>query len=148
MGGGAGSVTLAVAAGTAAAVGYAAGYLTSGSSGQGSAGSAGSAKGELAGNGAPPNRLLPLKKKKAKAEGAGEGDVKKGAALFKAKCATCHSCIEGGPTKQGPNLYGIIGQQAAVRCHAGAARACIAPCMRPCRRSRPYAQPTIASELA
>ena len=40
------------------------------------------------------------------------GDATKGAAIFKAKCATCHSCIPGGPTKQGPNLYGIMGKEA------------------------------------
>ena len=39
------------------------------------------------------------------------GIAKKGAALFKAKCAACHSCIEGGPTKQGPNLWNISMQQ-------------------------------------
>merc|ERR1712094_141794 len=31
-----------------------------------------------------------------------------GAALFKAKCATCHTNNDGGPNKQGPNLFGII----------------------------------------
>ena len=34
-----------------------------------------------------------------------------GAKLFKAKCATCHTCNEGGPNKQGPNLYGVIGRK-------------------------------------
>ena len=42
-----------------------------------------------------------------------DGVAKKGAALFKAKCAACHSCIEGGPTKQGPNLWNIMGKDAA-----------------------------------
>jgi len=41
------------------------------------------------------------------------GDAKKGAALFKAKCATCHSCVQNGPVIQGPNLYQIMGKQAA-----------------------------------
>lgn len=31
-----------------------------------------------------------------------------GAKLFKAKCAQCHTCNEGGPNKQGPNLFGVI----------------------------------------
>ena len=39
------------------------------------------------------------------------GDVTHGAKLFKAKCATCHTCNEGGPNKQGPNLFGVIGRQ-------------------------------------
>ena len=37
--------------------------------------------------------------------------VVNGARLFKAKCATCHTCNEGGPNKQGPNLYGVIGRR-------------------------------------
>ena len=37
--------------------------------------------------------------------------VANGAKLFKAKCATCHTCNEGGPNKQGPNLFGVIGRQ-------------------------------------
>ena len=32
---------------------------------------------------------------------------------FKAKCATCHSSLPDGPTKQGPNLFGIMGKNAA-----------------------------------
>mmetsp|Transcript_54014 Transcript_54014/g.115927 ORF Transcript_54014/g.115927 Transcript_54014/m.115927 type:complete len:116 (+) Transcript_54014:118-465(+) len=39
------------------------------------------------------------------------GNVKKGAKIFKAKCAQCHSIEKGGPTKQGPNLYAIFGKQ-------------------------------------
>lgn len=30
---------------------------------------------------------------------------------IKAKCATCHTCNEGGPNKQGPNLFKVIGRQ-------------------------------------
>ena len=41
----------------------------------------------------------------------GDGDAGSGAKLFKAKCATCHTCNEGGPNKQGPNLFGVIGRQ-------------------------------------
>ena len=44
----------------------------------------------------------------------GEGDAKQGAALFKAKCATCHTCNEGGPNKQGPNLFGVMGRQSGT----------------------------------
>ena len=39
------------------------------------------------------------------------GNPEAGAKLFKAKCATCHTCNEGGPNKQGPNLFGVIGRQ-------------------------------------
>src|SRR5690349_13878439 len=38
------------------------------------------------------------------------GDVAKGAALFKAKCALCHVVEKGAPHKQGPNLHGIVGR--------------------------------------
>ena len=40
-----------------------------------------------------------------------DGNATAGAKLFKAKCATCHTCNDGGPNKQGPNLYGVIGRQ-------------------------------------
>merc|ERR1711988_1700139 len=39
-----------------------------------------------------------------------EGDAKKGAKLFKAKCAQCHTINKDGNAKQGPNLYGIFGR--------------------------------------
>ncbi len=35
-------------------------------------------------------------------------DAEKGAKISKA-CAACHSFDKGGPTKQGPNLYGVVG---------------------------------------
>jgi len=41
---------------------------------------------------------------------ADDGNAEAGAKLFKAKCSTCHTCNEGGPNKQGPNLYGVIGR--------------------------------------
>jgi cytochrome c len=40
------------------------------------------------------------------------GDASKGAKLFKSKCAQCHTDTKGGSTKQGPNLYGLIGRMA------------------------------------
>merc|ERR1712190_538677 len=40
-----------------------------------------------------------------------EGDVRKGAKLFKAKCAQCHPIEKGGNAKQGPPLWGLIGRQ-------------------------------------
>nr|ABI14187.1 cytochrome c [Pfiesteria piscicida] len=39
-----------------------------------------------------------------------EGDVKKGAKLFKAKCAQCHTIEKGGNAKQGPPLWGVMGR--------------------------------------
>merc|ERR1712190_672928 len=42
------------------------------------------------------------------------GDVKKGAKLFKSKCAQCHTCEKGGLTKQGPPLFGIMGRQSGT----------------------------------
>tara|TARA_Y100000591_G_C21801599_1_gene682364 strand:- start:140 stop:466 length:327 start_codon:yes stop_codon:yes gene_type:complete len=38
------------------------------------------------------------------------GDPIEGAKLFKAKCSTCHTINEGGPNKQGPNLYSVMGR--------------------------------------
>jgi hypothetical protein len=111
------TATAAAVAGVAGAVGYAAGYFT---------GSGGEVHQELAAGGMTPGQLKSegyylakggWKKKKDDTAATDEiiGDVKKGAALFKAKCSTCHSCLQGGPTKQGPNLYGIMGMEAAVR---------------------------------
>lgn len=40
-----------------------------------------------------------------------EGDAKKGAKIFKAKCAQCHTINKGGAVKQGPNLFGFYGRQ-------------------------------------
>merc|ERR1711879_984463 len=43
-----------------------------------------------------------------------EGDVKKGAKLFKAKCAQCHTIEKGGNAKQGPPLWGLMGRQSGT----------------------------------
>lgn len=43
-----------------------------------------------------------------------EGDAKKGAKLFKSKCAQCHTYDKGGNAKQGPNLNGLIGREAGT----------------------------------
>jgi cytochrome c len=39
------------------------------------------------------------------------GNAKKGAKLFKAKCAQCHTCEKGGAAKQGPPLWGVMGRE-------------------------------------
>jgi len=43
-----------------------------------------------------------------------EGNAKKGAKIFKAKCAQCHTIDKGGNTKQGPNLFGLFGRPAGT----------------------------------
>lgn len=39
------------------------------------------------------------------------GDEKKGANLFKTRCAQCHTLAEGEPNKIGPNLHGLFGRK-------------------------------------
>merc|ERR1712125_170952 len=43
-----------------------------------------------------------------------EGDLKKGAKLFKGKCAQCHTIEKGGNAKQGPPLWGVFGRQSGT----------------------------------
>jgi len=42
-----------------------------------------------------------------------DGNANKGAKLFKAKCAQCHTVEKDGSNKTGPNLYSIFGAKAA-----------------------------------
>lgn len=39
------------------------------------------------------------------------GDAKKGAGLFKTRCAQCHSVVESEGNKIGPNLHGLFGRK-------------------------------------
>lgn len=39
------------------------------------------------------------------------GDAKKGAGLFKTRCAQCHSTKAADGNKVGPNLHGLFGRQ-------------------------------------
>jgi len=51
----------------------------------------------------------------APVEGAtASGNVTKGAKLFKAKCAQCHTTEPMGSSKQGPALHGVIGRTAGA----------------------------------
>ncbi|KAL8798604.1 MAG: hypothetical protein Q9182_006539 [Xanthomendoza sp. 2 TL-2023] len=47
----------------------------------------------------------------AKAPSFEEGDDKKGANLFKTRCAQCHNLKEGEGNKVGPNLHGLFGRK-------------------------------------
>ncbi|KAK4634116.1 Cytochrome c [Fulvia fulva] len=44
-------------------------------------------------------------------DGFSAGDSKKGANLFKTRCAQCHNLKEGEGNKIGPNLHGLFGRQ-------------------------------------
>ncbi|KAK0513709.1 hypothetical protein JMJ35_003431 [Cladonia borealis] len=46
-----------------------------------------------------------------KAEGFKDGDTKKGANLFKTRCAQCHNLKESEGNKIGPNLHGLFGRK-------------------------------------
>ena len=99
-------VGAAAIAGVAAVAGYTLGVLTT------------SRNAEMAEPARPKMKafrgaLVEVKEKEVSEFSIDAGVAKKGAALFKAKCAACHSCIEGGPTKQGPNLWNVMGKDAA-----------------------------------
>ncbi|SPO25667.1 probable CYTOCHROME C [Ustilago trichophora] len=43
-----------------------------------------------------------------------DGDAKKGASLFKTRCAQCHTLGAGEPNKVGPNLHGLFGRKSGT----------------------------------
>ncbi|SPO25546.1 probable CYTOCHROME C [Ustilago trichophora] len=43
-----------------------------------------------------------------------DGDAKKGAGLFKTRCAQCHTLGAGEPNKVGPNLHGLFGRKSGT----------------------------------
>ncbi len=43
-----------------------------------------------------------------------QADLDNGRRVF-ARCRSCHTITEGGPSMTGPNLYGVFGQQAAAK---------------------------------
>ncbi|CAD6573091.1 MAG: iso-1-cytochrome c [Tremellales sp. Tagirdzhanova-0007] len=45
------------------------------------------------------------------AEKFSAGDEKKGASIFKTRCAQCHTLGQGEPNKVGPNLHGLFGRK-------------------------------------
>ena len=40
------------------------------------------------------------------------GDAARGAESFKNDCAACHTVVQGGPNRVGPNLFGVLGAKA------------------------------------
>ena len=51
----------------------------------------------------------------ASASAAMAQDAAAGAVYFKQRCQTCHAIAEGEPSRMGPNLFGIVGDEAASR---------------------------------
>jgi len=43
-----------------------------------------------------------------------DGVVKKGAKLFRAMCANCHTIEKGGNAQMGPPLWGVFGRQSGT----------------------------------
>lgn len=59
----------------------------------------------------PTKTLMPTRIKNEYLQLSSTGDAKKGANLFKTRCAQCHTLGEGEGNKIGPNLHGLFGRQ-------------------------------------
>lgn len=53
-----------------------------------------------------------------------EGNAKKGAKVFKSKCAQCHTLEDGGAKKSGPNLHKMFNADAGSKDGYGFSDAC------------------------
>ncbi len=53
----------------------------------------------------------PVEKDPTVAQALAQADPKKGEALVKSKCSSCHTWTKGGANKVGPNLYGVVGNK-------------------------------------
>lgn len=56
-------------------------------------------------------RAASEKKKERSSQSPPPGDAKKGANLFKTRCAQCHTVVESEGNKIGPNLHGLFGRK-------------------------------------
>ncbi|KAJ9649420.1 iso-1-cytochrome c [Coniosporium tulheliwenetii] len=59
----------------------------------------------------PADHVIIAKRQGKLANEASTGDTKKGANLFKTRCAQCHNLKEGEGNKIGPNLHGLFGRK-------------------------------------
>ncbi|EXJ70897.1 cytochrome c [Cladophialophora psammophila CBS 110553] len=57
------------------------------------------------------NKVDPEEAQNKSSQSLPAGDAKKGANLFKTRCAQCHSCVESEGNKIGPNLHGLFGRK-------------------------------------
>ncbi|EXJ90845.1 cytochrome c [Capronia coronata CBS 617.96] len=57
------------------------------------------------------NKATSQKTKERSLQSPPPGDAKKGANLFKTRCAQCHTVVESEGNKIGPNLHGLFGRK-------------------------------------
>lgn len=58
-----------------------------------------------------PTQKKPEEKDPPVGQALAQADVKKGEALVKSKCSSCHTWNKGGANKVGPNLWGVVGRK-------------------------------------